>query len=110
MPLYESTKAKERLGLQSSDTSFDTIITNLGTQADSEIKQKIEVINPDFDINDEENPQIVKDASTDRLVAYLYLVKMKYDSYKEFLAKSDNMINLYLGEVKNEKTLYGETY
>ena len=52
MPLYESTKAKERLGLQSSDTSFDSVILNLGTQADSEIKQKIEVINPDFDIND----------------------------------------------------------
>ena len=41
MALYESTKVKERLNIRSADSTSDTLISNLGSQADSEIVEKL---------------------------------------------------------------------
>jgi len=108
MPLYDATKAKERLSILANDNNFDTIIASLGSQADSEILQRIQIIKPDFDVNAEDNNQIIKDASTDRLVAYVYLVKMKYESYREFLEKSNKAIELFMGEAKHDHIAGGK--
>ena len=118
MAFYESTKVKERLSIRSADSTFDTIIGNLGTQADSEIVEKIRIARkerklsslPEISTSSTDIPQMIKDASTDRVVAYMFLVKQRIDTYKEYLAKSDKAIEDYLMVLSQEKIHYGKAY
>jgi hypothetical protein len=118
MAFYESSKVKERLSIRSADSTFDTIIGNLGTQADSEIVEKIRTARkerklsslPEISTSSTDIPQSIKDSSTDRVVAYMFLVKQRIDTYKEYLAKSDKAIEDYVSVLDQNKTLYGESY
>jgi len=116
MALYESAKVKERMSIRSADTTFDTTIGNLGTQCDSEVIEKIRTARkerkleslPPIDASSTDIPQMLKDASTDRVVAYMFLIKQRIDTYVKFKEKSDLAIDDYIMVLEQDKLLYGD--
>ncbi len=117
MALYESSKVKERLQIRSADTTFDTTISNLGSQCDSEVIERIRTARkerqldtlPAIDENSTDVPQMLKDASTDRVVAYMFLIRQRIDTFTQFKEKSDTAINDYIMVLEQDKILYGES-
>lgn len=116
MALYESTKVKERLNIRSADSTSDTLISNLGTQADSEIVEKLRFAKeernisslPAISASSTDIPQMIKDASTDRVVAYVFLSKQRREQYDKYLEKSNQSIDDYIALLSKTKILYGD--
>jgi hypothetical protein len=116
MALYESTKVKERLNIRSTDSTSDTLISNLGSQADSEIVEKLRYAKeernisslPAISASSSDIPQMIKDASTDRVVAYVFLSKQRREQYDKYLEKSNQSIDDYVALLDKTKILYGD--
>lgn len=116
MALYESAKVKERLNIRSADNTSDTLISNLGSQADSEIVEKLRYAKEERNISSlpaitdssTDIPQMIKDASTDRVVAYVFLSKQRREQYDKYLEKSNQTIDDYITLLDKTKILYGD--
>ena len=116
MALYESAKVKERLNIRSADNTSNTLISNLGTQADSEIVEKLRYAKEERNISSlpaitdssTDIPQMIKDASTDRVVAYVFLSKQRREQYDKYLEKSNQTIDDYITLLDKTKILYGD--
>ena len=116
MALYESAKVKERLNIRSTDSTSDTLISNLGSQADSEIVEKLRYAKeernisslPAISASSTDIPQMIKDASTDRVVAYVFLSKQRREQYDKYLEKSNQTIDDYITLLDKTKILYGD--
>lgn len=116
MALYESSKVKERLNIRSADNTSNTLISNLGTQADSEIVEKLRYAKEERNISSlpaitdssTDIPQMIKDASTDRVVAYVFLSKQRREQYDKYLEKSNQTIDDYITLLDKTKILYGD--
>lgn len=116
MALYESAKVKERLNIRSADNTSDTLISNLGSQADSEIVEKLRYAKEERNISSlpaisatsTDIPQMIKDASTDRVVAYVFLSKQRREQYDKYLEKSNQSIDDYITLLDKTKILYGD--
>jgi hypothetical protein len=116
MVLFESAKVKERLNIRSADSTSDTLITNLGSQADSEIVEKLRYAReerniqslPAISASSTDVPQMIKDASTDRVVAYAFLSKQRREQYDKYLEKSNQSVDDYISLLVKTKTLYGD--
>lgn len=116
MALYESSKVKERMSIRSADTTFDTTISNLGSQCDSEVVERIRIARkerkletlPEISATSTDVPQMIKDASTDRVVSYMFLIKQRIDTYVKYKEKSDQAIDDYIMVLEQDKILYGD--
>ena len=116
MALYESSKVKERLNIRSTDSTSDTLISNLGSQADSEIVEKLRYAKEERNISSlpaitdssTDIPQMIKDASTDRVVAYVFLSKQRREQYDKYLEKSNQSVDDYITLLDKTKILYGD--
>lgn len=116
MALYESAKVKERLNIRSADNTSNTLISNLGSQADSEIVEKLRYAKEERNISSlpaitdssTDIPQMIKDASTDRVVAYVFLSKQRREQYDKYLEKSNQTIDDYITLLDKTKILYGD--
>ncbi len=116
MALYESSKVKERLNIRSTDSTSDTLISNLGSQADSEIVEKLRYAKeernisslPAISASSSDIPQMIKDASTDRVVAYVFLSKQRREQYDKYLEKSNQTVDDYITLLDKTKILYGD--
>lgn len=116
MTFYESSKVKERLNIRSADSTSDTLISNLGSQADSEILEKLRFAReernisslPAISTSSSDIPQMIKDASTDRVVAYVFLSKQRREQYDKYLEKSNQAVEDYITLLSKTKILYGD--
>lgn len=116
MTFYESSKVKERLNIRSTDSTSDTLISNLGSQADSEILEKLRFAReernisslPAISTSSSDIPQMIKDASTDRVVAYVFLSKQRREQYDKYLEKSNQAVEDYITLLSKTKILYGD--
>jgi len=116
MALYESAKVKERLNIRSADNTSNTLISNLGSQADSEIVEKLRYAKEERNISSlpaitdssTDIPQMIKDASTDRVVAYVFLSKQRREQYDKYLEKSNQTVDDYIALLDKTKILYGD--
>jgi len=116
MTFYESSKVKERLNIRSTDSTSDTLISNLGSQADSEILEKLRFAKEERKLNSlpaittssSDIPQMIKDASTDRVVAYVFLSKQRREQYDKYLEKSNQAVEDYITLLSKTKILYGD--
>lgn len=116
MAFYESSKVKERLNIRSTDSTSDTLISNLGSQADSEILEKLRFAKEERKLNSlpaittssSDIPQMIKDASTDRVVAYVFLSKQRREQYDKYLEKSNQAVEDYITLLSKTKILYGD--
>lgn len=116
MTFYESSKVKERLNIRSTDSTSDTLISNLGSQADSEILEKLRFAReernisslPAISTSSSDIPQMIKDASTDRVVAYVFLSKQRREQYDKYLEKSNQAVDDYINLLSKTKILYGD--
>ena len=118
MTFYESSKVKERLNIRSADSTSDTLISNLGSQADSEILEKLRFAReernisslPAISTSSSDIPQMIKDASTDRVVAYVFLSKQRREQYDKYLEKSNQAVEDYITLLSKTKILYGDMF
>ena len=51
---------------------------------------------------------MIKDASTDRVVAYVFLSKQRREQYDKYLEKSNQTIDDYITLLDKTKILYGD--
>lgn len=98
MAFYESSKVRENLTESTSDTTFDTLISDKGTEADNWVVSKLREIYvlsgriqelPIFSIsggtvNGSTAPQYINDLATNRATYLAFIVLKQFEAVKEY--------------------------
>jgi hypothetical protein len=121
LTFFELSKAKERLNFQTGDTADDTMLNNLGAEADNEILSELYIVAnrygkmqalPAVDVANGKiggvaAPQEVKDASTNRVVSLYHAIKTKDTERSEYWMKlSKKALESFIIRYDSESELF----